>query len=87
LFVTFFKSYTITKKGLGNAKICSVNDVGYINMPGMPVNYSPSQRLEFPPNNFNEELLKSESLLFKRKEKAIAPNGMWNTFGMSKKTK
>lgn len=66
--------------GLGNAKICSVNDVGYINMPGVPANYS--TRLEFPPNNFNEDLLKSENLLYKRKEKAIAPNGMWNTFGM-----
>ena len=60
-----------------------MNDVGYINMPGVPANYS--TRLEFPPNNFNEDLLKSESLLFKRKEKAIAPNGMWNTFGMSER--
>lgn len=79
--------------GLGNAKICAVNDVGYINYANLgntnaAGTNSPMQRLvEFPPNNFNDELLRSESLLFKRKEKAIPPNGIWNTFGLSNKKK
>lgn len=84
--------------GLGNSKICSVNDVGFINYNnslqqqqqqhqnnGAYSSMSNAlQRLEFPPNNFNEELLKNDSLLFKRRERAVPPNGMWNTFGLSK---
>ena len=79
--------------GLGNAKICSVNDVGFITthhssspvQGGGGVGSRTNRFVEFPPNNFNEELLRSESnLLFKRKERAVPPTGIWNTYGLSK---
>ncbi len=63
--------------GLNNAKICAVNDVGYIrNTPQTP---------QFPPNNFNEALIKSDSFnTLHKRERVVPPNGMWQTFGLSK---
>ncbi len=63
--------------GLNNAKICAVNDVGYIrNTPQTP---------QFPPNSFNEALIKSESFnTLQKRERLVPPNGMWQTFGLSK---
>ena len=66
-------------KGLNNSKICAVNDVGYMNG-------AQAERSQFPPNNFNENLLKNSSNFVKRKERAVPPNGMWQTFGMSMKS-
>ncbi|RNA32497.1 TBATA isoform X1, partial [Brachionus plicatilis] len=60
--------------GLNNAKICAVNDIGYVNQP------SSSDPVNFPPNNFNDQIIKSNGA--KRKEKAIPPNGPWRTFGL-----
>ena len=34
----------------------------------------------FPPNTHNEGLLKSE----RRRERAVPPNGIWQTYGLSK---
>lgn len=64
--------------GLNNAKICSVNDIGYIRHD---LQYS---KPEFPPNNFNEGLIKSDSFTAgtTRREKIVPPNGMWQTFGL-----
>ena len=66
--------------GLNNAQICAVNDVGFINYN------TKIEAPNFPPNNFNENLLKSDSFLAaknKRKEKAVPYNGMYSTFGLS----
>ena len=61
---------------MNNAKICAVNDVGYL------YNNDPNAaKSGFPPNNFNEGVLKSDS--FRRKERAVPPNGIWRTFGLS----
>lgn len=64
-------------QGLNNSRICAVNDVGYIN--GLK---NMDKSTNFPPNNFNESLIKSNNFE-KRKEKAVPPNGIWQTFGMS----
>jgi hypothetical protein len=72
--------YKILIKGLNNAKICSVNDVGYIRSGSAVLN---NNMADFPPNNFNEALLQSESFTLKRKEKVVPPNGIWQTFGLS----
>ncbi|CAF1055374.1 unnamed protein product [Brachionus calyciflorus] len=61
--------------GLNNAKICAVNDVGYIN----PLQ-NKDDHATFPPNNFNEQILKTN--IHKRKERAVPPNGVWSTFGI-----
>lgn len=61
--------------GLNNARICAVNDVGYIN------NINTTDSVNFPPNNYNDQVIKSN--VAKRKEKAIPPNGPWRTFGLS----
>lgn len=70
--------------GLNNSKICAVNDVGYIH----GVMGQPTSAAQFPPNNFNDALLRNSDVVTggysKRKERAVPPNGMWQTFGMSK---
>lgn len=65
--------------GLNNAKICSVNDIGYIRHD---LQYSKPQ---FPPNVFNEGLIKSDSFTAgtTKRERIVPPNGMWQTFGLS----
>lgn len=66
--------------GLHNAQICSVNDVGYIRHD---LDKAGQDKLDFPPNNFNESLLKSESFTVgSKKERVVPPNGMWQTFGI-----
>jgi hypothetical protein len=60
--------------GLHNHKICSVNDVGYFNLDSNKEKESQT----FPPNNHNENMLKSE----RRKERAVPPNGIWQTYGL-----
>ena len=67
--------------GLNNSQICAVNDVGFIN-------YQRQSRLDsppvFPPNNFNESLIKSsDKVSARRRERAIPPQGIWKTYGMS----
>ena len=48
----------------------------------------PTSAAQFPPNNFNDALLRNSDVVSggysKRKERAVPPNGMWQTFGMSK---
>ena len=70
------KEIFILKKGLHNHKICAVNDVGYLNFDNINNKEIPT----FPPNQHNENLIKSD----RRKERAVPPNGMWQTYGLSK---
>ena len=60
--------------GLNNARICAVNDDGYFNRPPPP-QIQPSSSLSMADG-------KSSSLLSRRKEKLVPPNGIWKTFGL-----
>jgi hypothetical protein len=69
-------------EGLNRAPICSVNDDGY-----MPIK---AHKNTFPPNNFNEAVLKSNSTTLpevarapRKKEKILPPNGQFQAYGIS----
>jgi hypothetical protein len=79
-------------KGLNRVPICNVNDDGFFPKK--------NHQAVFPPNTYNDSLIKSydaaasstgdESptlkIKYRRKERAIPPQGRFQTFGLSKES-